>query len=170
MAGEFRNLGDALKKLITPKSLEEQLQKESVMMRKLREQQVEMNKKFAALPMQPMRPMHPGRSIAMPKTGEHIVSVDTPDGPVVFDFVDSVNYLDSGALEVNVLHDGNRTSEVFPDGKWDHCTTKTIAIEDEKSDEEKASLIEQVMSKPSIFKADLNISDELLKYYEEAYK
>ena len=155
MAGEFGNLGDALKKIITPKILEDHILKESAVRRYIRQNS---NAFGTVIP--------PGGSIIpMPKTGEQIVSVDTPDGPRVFDFVDSVNYLDSGGLEVNVLHNGNRTSEVFPDGKWDHCTIKTIAIEDEKSSEEKASLIEQVMGKPAILKA--NLSDELLVEYFE---
>jgi hypothetical protein len=51
--------------------------------------------------------------------------------------VDEVNYLDSGGLEVQAVHEGNRTTEVFPEGHWTHCTVKQLAPEVVKYDAER---------------------------------
>jgi hypothetical protein len=62
-------------------------------------------------------------------TGDQFVKVDTEDGPFIIDYVTDVSYLDNGGLEVVAIHEGNRTVEVFPPGRWHHCTTKHLSLE-----------------------------------------
>lgn len=72
---------------------------------------------------------HPttGFTFPTPKaTGGKFVSVTTPDGPVVFDFVRETRVTPAGALFVIILHDGNRSCEVFAPGQWTRYVEKSL--------------------------------------------
>jgi hypothetical protein len=76
--------------------------------------------------------------------------------------VEEVNYLDNGGLEVNVLHAGNRTIEVFPKDHWTHCTTKHLVNEEDAAQAEKAKLAIAHALQPKIFKPNITFSKSLV--------
>jgi hypothetical protein len=159
MAKEFADLNKALMKVFTPKMIEKVMAEESAMYKMLREQQQEISKQFS------MKAGQYGTRIpSIPPekkmNGEQIVQVETPEGPMIYEFVEEVNYLDNGGLEVNVLHDGNRTAEVFPKDQWTHCTTKHLvneALTESKIEAAHQRGMAKIAAAPQVYKADLNI-------------